>query len=176
VAEYKSLYRPGRGSSSLYLTFLSHALRGDLGRSVLRQEPVTQEILRRFPATIELALAAMLFAMIVGIPAGVISAVRRGSWFDGGSMLVALTGVLRSLENKGCRLDRILDMPCGTGRAYPAFLSQCYNFFGSDISLEMMMESRKKLASLDDTPLDPLSPSTLLSKYCQLKLLCKSLF
>jgi ABC-type dipeptide/oligopeptide/nickel transport system permease component len=76
-----------------YLTFLSNALRGDLGRSVLRQEPVTQEILRRFPATIELALAAMLFAMIVGIPAGVISAVRRGTWFDGSSMLVALTGV-----------------------------------------------------------------------------------
>jgi peptide/nickel transport system permease protein len=76
-----------------YLIFLGNALRGDLGRSILRQEPVAQEILRRFPATIELAMAAMLFAMVVGIPAGVISAVRRGSWFDGGSMLVALTGV-----------------------------------------------------------------------------------
>ena len=76
-----------------YLTFLGNALRGDLGRSVLRQEPVTQEIIRRFPATIELALSAMLIALLVGIPAGVISAVRRGSWFDAGSMLVALTGV-----------------------------------------------------------------------------------
>ena len=76
-----------------YLTFLGNALRGDLGRSVLRQEPVAQEILRRFPATIELALAAILIAIMVGIPAGVISAVRRGSWFDGTSMLVALTGV-----------------------------------------------------------------------------------
>ena len=76
-----------------YLTFVSHALRGDLGRSILRQEPVTQEIIRRFPATIELALAALLFAIAVGIPAGVISAVRRGSWFDSSSMLVALTGV-----------------------------------------------------------------------------------
>jgi peptide/nickel transport system permease protein len=76
-----------------YLTFLGNALRGDLGRSVLRQEPVTQELLRRFPATIELALAALLFAIAVGIPAGVISAVRRGSWFDSSSMLVALTGV-----------------------------------------------------------------------------------
>ena len=76
-----------------YLTFLGNALRGDLGRSVLRQEPVTQEIFRRFPATIELALAAILFAVMVGIPAGVISAVRRGSWFDSSSMLVALTGV-----------------------------------------------------------------------------------
>ena len=76
-----------------YLTFLGNALRGDLGRSVLRQEPVAQEILRRFPATIELALAAMLIAVVVGIPAGVLSAVRRGSWFDSSSMLVALTGV-----------------------------------------------------------------------------------
>ncbi len=76
-----------------YLIFLGKALRGDLGRSVLRQEPVTQEIIRRFPATIELALGAMLIALVVGIPAGVISAVRRGSWFDAASMLVALTGV-----------------------------------------------------------------------------------
>jgi peptide/nickel transport system permease protein len=76
-----------------YLTFLGNALRGDLGRSVLRQEPVTQEIIRRFPATIELALSAMLVALIVGIPAGIISAVRRGSLFDMGGMLVALTGV-----------------------------------------------------------------------------------
>ena len=76
-----------------YLIFLGNALRGDLGRSILRQEPVTQEIIRRFPATIELALAAMLIAVVVGIPAGVISAMRRGSWFDASSMLVALTGV-----------------------------------------------------------------------------------
>lgn len=76
-----------------YLTFLGNALRGDLGRSVLRQEPVVQEIIRRFPATIELALAAMFIALLIGIPAGVISAVRRGSLFDAGSMLVALTGV-----------------------------------------------------------------------------------
>lgn len=76
-----------------YLTFLGNALRGDLGRSVIRQEPVTREILRRFPATIELALSAMLIALIIGIPAGVISAVRRGSIFDAGSMLIALTGV-----------------------------------------------------------------------------------
>jgi peptide/nickel transport system permease protein len=76
-----------------YLIFLGNALRGDLGRSILRQEPVAQEILHRFPATIELALAALLFAVVVGIPAGVISAVRRGSWFDASSMLVALTGV-----------------------------------------------------------------------------------
>lgn len=76
-----------------YLIFVGNALRGDLGRSVLRQEPVTQELIRRFPATIELALSAILIALVIGIPAGIISAIRRGSVFDAGSMLLALTGV-----------------------------------------------------------------------------------
>ncbi len=76
-----------------YLIFLGNVLRGDLGTSVLRQEPVAQEILRRLPATIELTFGAVLVALIVGIPAGIISAIRRGSWFDSISMLVALTGV-----------------------------------------------------------------------------------
>ncbi len=76
-----------------YLIFIGNALRGDLGRSVLRQEPVTQELLRRFPATIELALSAILIALLVGIPAGIVSAIRRGSVFDAASMLLALTGV-----------------------------------------------------------------------------------
>jgi len=76
-----------------YLIYMSRVVRGDLGTSVLRQEPVTQEIIRRFPATIELSLGAILIALMVGIPAGLISAIRRGSWFDSASMLVALTGV-----------------------------------------------------------------------------------
>jgi peptide/nickel transport system permease protein len=76
-----------------YLTFLGNALRGDLGRSVLRQEAVGEQIVRRFPATLELTLAAILIALVIGIPAGIISAVRRGTWFDTISMLVALSGV-----------------------------------------------------------------------------------
>jgi peptide/nickel transport system permease protein len=76
-----------------YLIFAGNALHGDLGHSVLRGEPVAREIIRRFPATIELAFGAILFALIVGIPAGIISAVRRNSWWDSGSMLIALTGV-----------------------------------------------------------------------------------
>lgn len=76
-----------------YLIFLGNALRGDLGTSVLRGEPVTQEIVRRFPATIELSLGAIIVALSIGIPAGIVSAVRRNSWFDTFSMLFALTGV-----------------------------------------------------------------------------------
>jgi peptide/nickel transport system permease protein len=76
-----------------YLLYLGRVLHGDLGTSVLRQEPVTQELIRRFPATLELTIAAILFALLVGIPSGIISAVRRGSWIDSFSMLVALTGL-----------------------------------------------------------------------------------
>lgn len=76
-----------------YLIFVANALRGDLGTSVLRQEPVTREIIRRFPATIELAFAAMIIATFLGVPLGILSAVKRDSWFDASSMIVALTGV-----------------------------------------------------------------------------------
>ncbi len=76
-----------------YMIFLGNALKGDLGTSILRNESVTGELARRFPATVELTLAAMLIALVIGIPAGILSAVRRGSVFDMGSMLVSLTGV-----------------------------------------------------------------------------------
>ena len=76
-----------------YLIYMGKVLRGDLGTSILRGDPVTQDILRRFPATVELALAAILVALVVGVPAGIISAVWRNSVFDNVSRLVALTGV-----------------------------------------------------------------------------------
>lgn len=76
-----------------YLIFIANALRGDLGTSVLRQEPVTQEVIRRFPATIELAFGAMIIATLLGVPLGILSAVKRNSWFDASSMVFALTGV-----------------------------------------------------------------------------------
>lgn len=90
VREQLGLNRP---IHQQYLIFMGNALRGDLGTSILRGEPVTRELVRRFPATIELTLGAILIALIIGIPAGIISAIRRGSAFDFASMLVALTGV-----------------------------------------------------------------------------------
>lgn len=76
-----------------YFIFLGRILRGDLGRSIHRNNPISEELQRRFPATIELAIAAILIATLVGIPAGIISAVRRNSIFDIVSMFAALTGV-----------------------------------------------------------------------------------
>jgi peptide/nickel transport system permease protein len=76
-----------------YLLFVNHIVHGDLGRSIRSNNPVLTELGQRFPATAELTLVAMLFAVVIGLPAGIISAWRRGSIFDNASVLIALTGV-----------------------------------------------------------------------------------
>jgi len=75
-----------------YGIYIAKVLRGDLGKSIITQAPVMQEFLALFPATVELALCAMLFALLLGIPAGVLAAVKRNSVYDHGLMGAALTG------------------------------------------------------------------------------------
>jgi peptide/nickel transport system permease protein len=76
-----------------YFTYVGHALKGDLGTSFFTKAPVTEEIMARFPATIELAIVAIIFASIVGIALGVLAAVKKNSIFDAASTLFALVGV-----------------------------------------------------------------------------------
>lgn len=76
-----------------YWSYLKGALQGDLGVSYYSSTPVAREIGARFPATIELAVTAILFASIFGILLGVVAAVKKNSVFDAASMLVALVGV-----------------------------------------------------------------------------------
>jgi len=76
-----------------YFIYAGKILHGDLGASILRGDPVLRDLVRRFPATVELATSAILIAILVGVPMGIISAVWRNSFFDGFSRLVALTGV-----------------------------------------------------------------------------------
>lgn len=75
-----------------YLDYLVNLLQGDLGVSLKTKIPVMQEFLTLFPATVELALCAVLFAVVLGIPAGVIAAVKRGSLYDQAVMGTALIG------------------------------------------------------------------------------------
>jgi dipeptide transport system permease protein len=75
-----------------YGLYLSRLVRGDLGRSIVSHEPVISEFKSLFPATVELSLCAILFALVVGLPAGIVAAVRRNSVFDHGVMAVSLTG------------------------------------------------------------------------------------
>ena len=75
-----------------YFDFVSRAVRGDFGMSMRYNLPAMEVVLQRLPATIELTGAGMLVAVLFAIPLGVISAARRGSVFDGGSMLFAMIG------------------------------------------------------------------------------------
>ncbi len=80
-----------------YRTYMAGLLRGNMGQSFRNQEPVTTAIKRRYPATIELALAAALFSVLIAIPFGVVSAIRRGRAADQIIGFVSLLGV--SLPN-----------------------------------------------------------------------------
>ena len=93
VAEVRAQLGLDRPLSTQYLIYIRKILRGDFGASILRGDPVLRDLVRRFPATVELALSAILIAILIGIPMGIISAVWRNSVFDGFSRLVALTGV-----------------------------------------------------------------------------------
>src|SRR3954463_13643926 len=75
-----------------YGIYISRVLHGDLGKSMITQTPVLREFAALFPATIELALCAIIFALVLGIPAGIIAAVKRNSVFDHGVMATSLTG------------------------------------------------------------------------------------
>ena len=76
-----------------YGYWISGVLRGDLGESVRTQLPVLELIVQKLPVTVELALLSMLIALLISIPAGVISAVKRGSAWDHGATVFALSGL-----------------------------------------------------------------------------------
>lgn len=76
-----------------YLRFAGNAVRGDFGESLYYHVPVMTLITERLPASLELALAAMLVALVVAVPIGILSAVKRGSVLDMGAMLSALFGL-----------------------------------------------------------------------------------
>jgi dipeptide transport system permease protein len=75
-----------------YLVFLGDVAQGNLGRSISTRQPVLQEFLKLFPATVELSLSALFLAVLIGLPAGVIAGVNRGSSFDHMLMGISLTG------------------------------------------------------------------------------------
>lgn len=75
-----------------YAKYVKGIFHGDLGKSIVTKKPVFVEFMALFPATVELSLFAMFFAIVVGLPAGVIAGVKRGSVFDHTVMGVSLTG------------------------------------------------------------------------------------
>ncbi len=76
-----------------YGTYLGELAHGDLGDSIRTRQPIAREMLPYLAATLELTVASMFFAVVVGMNAGIVSAWKRNSWFDYVSMVIALVGV-----------------------------------------------------------------------------------
>ncbi len=115
-----------------YGIYLKRLLKGDFGTSAVSREPVLREFFRLFPATLELAFCAMLFALCLGLPIGILAAMKRNSLFDTTAMSVALVGysmpifwwgmllvlffsLLLGWTPVAGRLDFIYDIPPRTG-------------------------------------------------------------
>jgi dipeptide transport system permease protein len=75
-----------------YLKFLGNAVSGDMGTSIVSKRPVTEEFFARFPATIELSMLALFWSVLLGIPLGILAAVRRNTVFDYSVIGVSLVG------------------------------------------------------------------------------------
>ncbi len=76
-----------------YFDYVGKLVRGDLGTSIVTNQSVAGELTARFPATVELTIGALLVALLIGLPAGMVSALKPYSAFDAGSMLLSLVGV-----------------------------------------------------------------------------------
>jgi peptide/nickel transport system permease protein len=93
VAEIRARLGLDRPIVEQYLIYLGKVVRGDLGVSIVRGDPVVVDLLRRFPATVELAASAIVLAVLFGVPIGIVSAVWRRSFVDSLTRVWALAGV-----------------------------------------------------------------------------------
>lgn len=93
IAELRSKLGLERPLWEQYLLFVGNLLRGDLGTSIFNQLTINDQLARRWPATFELAIAATLFAVVIGIPFGILAAVRKNTWVDNLATSFSLLGV-----------------------------------------------------------------------------------
>lgn len=96
-----------------YVRWAANALRGNLGRSIITNQPVTRAILQRLPVTLELSFWAMVVAIAIGFPTGMLAALRRNSWIDLGSSTVALSGISLPSFFLGILLILVLSLKFG---------------------------------------------------------------
>jgi peptide/nickel transport system permease protein len=93
VARVNALYGFDRPVWEQYVAYLGRVLQGDLGTSTTTRQPVVDELVRLFPATIELTLLALVIAVGVGVPLGYLAARRHHTWVDNVSVVGSLIGV-----------------------------------------------------------------------------------
>lgn len=126
IAALRAQLRLDEPMGMQFLSYLGGLLRGDLGVSLKTGAPVAQEILLRLPATIELSVLALLVAIVVGIPLGVVSAIRANTGFDHAVRLVSLLGVSMPAFLLALVLQLVFGIALGwlpiSGRTSPFFL------------------------------------------------------
>jgi peptide/nickel transport system permease protein len=93
IAQIERQYGLDKPLHVQYWRYLKTLGEGDLGTTIRSRRPVTDELRERFPATIELTVAALLFAVLLGIPLGFVAAKRYGSWVDHSSLVLSLIGI-----------------------------------------------------------------------------------
>ncbi len=93
VAQIEKQYGLDKPVWRQYFTYVDNTVRGELGTSITTRQPITAEIGRRFPATVELAFAAGFFSILFGIPLGFFAAKRYGGFFDQFSLVASLLGI-----------------------------------------------------------------------------------
>jgi peptide/nickel transport system permease protein len=91
IAQVRHEYGLDRSLFIQYFDWVGGILHGDMGNSILQRIPVSDEILRRIPITFHLGILAFIFGLLIGIPVGIISAVRRGTWLD--TLVVTLSNL-----------------------------------------------------------------------------------
>ncbi len=93
VAAFRHRWGLDRPVYVQYLVYLQHLLEGDMGTSISTRQPVALDLLQRLPATVELAVSAGFFGVLVGLPLGILAAAKRDTWVDHLSRIGALIGV-----------------------------------------------------------------------------------
>jgi peptide/nickel transport system permease protein len=93
IAQIERQYGLDKPIHIQYWRYLKTVAQGDLGTTIRTRRPVTDELQERFPATIELTVAALLFATLLGIPLGFVAAKRYGTWVDHSSLVISLIGI-----------------------------------------------------------------------------------
>ncbi len=111
------------GMENRYVDYFSGLLRGDLGRSFRTDRPILDMVMERYPATIKLALASMLVAIVIAIPLGVVAGTNKGGIIDNFASLIALLGISLPTFVVGPFLVYIFAVKLGwfsaTGSLYP---------------------------------------------------------
>jgi dipeptide transport system permease protein len=125
LAEFRHQFGLDQPLWKQFLDYETQLLHGNLGTSIVTQDSVLHAFLQLFPATVELSLCAILFAVLIGMPLGVIAAVKRGSAFDYGLMGVSVTGASMPIPWWGLMMILIFSVALGwtpvSGRISDAF-------------------------------------------------------